>query len=101
MVIAALAITGAFLAIFASGAAIVSAHHWLTASRISHIPGSAEPVDQIAAAHWHVAGLQDAAVDASELNAQAARWSAVAALLYGLSGLFAAIPIIWRWLANT
>jgi hypothetical protein len=87
----------AVIAIIASIAAFISAKRWLAASRVVGMAGGVEPGDEIAAANWRQAGMLFGNIDSSALNAKAAWWAAVAAGLYGVSGLVAAVPVIAKW----
>jgi hypothetical protein len=92
-----LTLASATIAIIASIVALISARHWLAASRVVGMAGGVEPGDDISALHWHQAGMLFGNIQSSELNAKAAWWAAVAAGLHGVSGLIAAVPVIVGW----
>ena len=88
----------AAFAILASIAAFVSARYWLRSSLVGYLPPSAEPGDETAALYWRLAGLLQGAVESSTMNWRAARWSALAAGLYGVSGILSTAPTLWPWI---
>ena len=88
-------IIAAILAVAASVAAFISADRWLKASRVVGMAGGVEPRDEVAALNWHLAGVQFGHWESSALNAKAAWWAALAAGLYGVSGLFAALSAVF------